>query len=73
MKGCCEPERVSEGQGGIHMGYGKVPQTGCTCLHGRKNQRIKYGRVSMVILVGFQDLLICPAWVFSKDEAASVG
>lgn len=33
---------------------GKVPQASCTCLHGRENQRMRYGHISMVILVGLQ-------------------
>lgn len=39
MKERCKPERVTEGQGGMSMGDGQVPQAGWTCLYGRKNQR----------------------------------
>lgn len=31
-------ELLTEGQGGMSSGSGKVPQAGCTCLHGKKNQ-----------------------------------
>lgn len=54
-------------------GSGKVPQAGFTCLHGKRTREMRYGHVSMVILVGLQDCLICLVWVFSKDEAATVG
>lgn len=58
---------------GCVWGVGKCPkQVGLACL-AEITKEMRYGHVSVVILVGLQNLLICLVWVFSKDEAASVG
>lgn len=58
---------------GCLRGVGKCPKQVVLACMAKRTREMRYGHVSMVILVGLQDCLICLVWVFSKDEAASVG